>query len=148
VLQIQTKKTGRTSINRSYYAAYHVACHALVSSHHKAGHHKHIWSSLKNAMDHELKVIGVKGDNLYKRRIKADYKVEATISSATAVRAIVEAEQLIREIDAQSAIIASSVPLRHPWIKRHSKVEHLYIVLVAALLVIFLLASIALALRP
>jgi uncharacterized protein (UPF0332 family) len=95
----------RTAINRSYYAAYHVAVNLLEKSDvpiPKSGSgHGVVRRYLGNCGIKVIEEAQSKLSNLYSDRIKADYKLtnKAVEKKANAIKAIYSSENIITTFD-------------------------------------------------
>lgn len=95
----------RTAINRSYYAAYHVAVNLLEKSNVKIPKsgpgHGEVRKFLGNCGIKALEEAQSKLTNLYSDRIKADYNLANTIveKKVNALKAILSSENIINTFD-------------------------------------------------
>ena len=100
----------RTAINRSYYAAYHVAVNLLEKSNvriPKSGPgHGEVRKYLGNCGIKTLEEAQSKLSNLYSDRIKADYRLanKAVEKKVNALKAILSSENLIKIFDLYNSV--------------------------------------------
>src|SRR5688572_1475859 len=85
----------RSAISRGYYAAFKVAQNRLkvdgIAEAKKGGPHQKVWSAYKAHSDPRRKQIGVNGDRLKRRRVRADYHDTVPSVSVEAQRAVQDA---------------------------------------------------------
>jgi len=79
---VNDEASQRTALSRAYYAVYHVAFERVLAVGHripadeKVSTHKWCWDIYRNAVDAGCKQLGLDGDRLKGKRVKADYYAE------------------------------------------------------------------------
>jgi uncharacterized protein (UPF0332 family) len=93
----------RSAISRAYYSAFNTARLRLVadgmSKGPGKGSHQKIWNAYRLDPDPRRNQIGVDGNRLKSRRVKADYHDTMSNPAREAARAVAEARQLVADID-------------------------------------------------
>jgi uncharacterized protein (UPF0332 family) len=93
----------RAAISRCYYAAFNVAKEQLradgIPQAKKGGSHQRVWTAYRTHNDARRKQIGLDGNRLKYRRVKADYHAAVSNIPREAARAVRDARKLLRAID-------------------------------------------------
>ena len=95
----------RTAVSRAYYAVYGTAKARLAADgirlvSNVRGSHRQVWVTYKKHHDQRRKQIGVQGERLHRRRVRADYELVMSQPAREAGVTTRAADQLIRDIDA------------------------------------------------
>jgi uncharacterized protein (UPF0332 family) len=99
-----TEAEWRTSVGRSYYAAFHEVRHLFanlgftVPKGEQA--HAYLWLRLSNCGDTQVEQTGVDLSDLRRRRNQADYDLQRKLLQTQAAALAVLAEQIIHTLDA------------------------------------------------
>jgi hypothetical protein len=93
----------RAAISRAYYSALNVARLRLkadgIPKGPGKGSHQKIWNAYRLDPDPRRNQIGLAGNRLKARRVKADYEDNMSNPAREAARAVAEARQLVADID-------------------------------------------------
>lgn len=89
----------RSSLSRSYYAAYH-ACNSkfIASNNEDGGMHEKLIRTLIDSPEKKDKSIGYLLRHLKGMRVKADYKLDIDISLSEKSEAIIQAEKILEKL--------------------------------------------------
>jgi len=104
LLGVGTEAAWRSAVSRAYYAVFHAARELLddlgfaVPRGDRA--HGHLWLRLSNCGDRQVQDAGREMNDLRRGRNRADYDVNAPLSSFTAAALVADAEQIIKTLDA------------------------------------------------
>jgi uncharacterized protein (UPF0332 family) len=98
-----TEAEWRSACSRSYYAAFHVARLLLLNLNFRVPRadraHGYLWLRLSNAGHAGTERAGRLLGDLRQERNRADYDERRTITQATAIRNVQEAEKVIHALD-------------------------------------------------
>ncbi len=103
LLNFPTEAAWRSSVSRSYYAAFHVARQLMEDLGFRVLRgetaHAYLWLRLSNVGHAQVQDAGRRLNTLRGQRNRSDYDVNASVSHPTAAGQVLLAESLIKTLD-------------------------------------------------
>jgi hypothetical protein len=98
-----TEVEWRTSVGRSYYAAFHVARQFFQDLRFRVPYadqaHRYLWLRLSNCGDGSVELAGASLNDLRRHRNRADYELNRPFLQSLAQSQLIEAERIINTLD-------------------------------------------------